>query len=149
MSHAPTPSVPYSQQATYEEKASVLRNERRQATTLAQLKAVFDHAPGGRFHQPERPPDPTNLYPKLPTNSPWSGDPVSPEEPLGFSVEEVPNCGPFLYDQPTCLLRRQPSLWRLLPVSPPLQLSRLTQLASLSLVPPCQVTHRTRCLPQR
>jgi hypothetical protein len=26
---------------------------------------------------------------RLPTNSPWAGDPVPMEEPLGFSIEEV------------------------------------------------------------
>ena len=30
---------------------------------------------------------------RLPTNSPWAGDPVPMEEPLGYSVEDVPVCG--------------------------------------------------------
>ena len=30
-------------------------------------------------------------YPRLPANSPWSGDPVPSELPLGFSVDEIPD----------------------------------------------------------
>jgi hypothetical protein len=37
--------------------------------------------------------DPATLYPKLPTTSPWSGDPVPPEEPLGIDVSEAPITG--------------------------------------------------------
>jgi hypothetical protein len=29
-------------------------------------------------------------YPSMPASSPWSNDPVPPEEPLGFSVDELP-----------------------------------------------------------
>jgi hypothetical protein len=32
-------------------------------------------------------------YPRQPENSPWSHDPVPPEEPLGFSVQDVEPCG--------------------------------------------------------
>ena len=37
--------------------------------------------------------NPATLYPKLPSNSPWSGDPVPPEEPLGIDVTESPIVG--------------------------------------------------------
>jgi hypothetical protein len=30
---------------------------------------------------------------RLPTNSPWAGDPVPMEEPLGFSIDELPALG--------------------------------------------------------
>jgi hypothetical protein len=32
-------------------------------------------------------------YPQQPVSSPWSRDPVPPEPPLGYSVDEVPIVG--------------------------------------------------------
>jgi hypothetical protein len=34
---------------------------------------------------------PMPSYPGLPKASPWHSDPVGPEEPLGFSVDELPD----------------------------------------------------------
>ena len=37
--------------------------------------------------------DPATLYPKLPSNSPWSSDPVPPEPPYGQDISEPPIVG--------------------------------------------------------
>src|SRR5262249_27697905 len=40
-------------------------------------------------------------YPELPTSSPWHSDPVPPEVPLGFDINEVPAVGePVASDDP-------------------------------------------------
>ena len=48
---------------------------------------------GGRFSR-QQPfevvgKSPSPVMPQLPATSPWSGDPVPDEEPLGFSVEDM------------------------------------------------------------
>src|SRR5262245_7924583 len=46
-------------------------------------------------------------YPQQPASSPWANDPVPPEAPLGFSVDELngsmaPADGPVASDVATC-----------------------------------------------
>ena len=50
---------------------------------------------GGRWAKPTQVSgkDPATLYPKLPTTSPWSNDPVPPEAPLGIDISEPPIVG--------------------------------------------------------
>ena len=83
---------PYRNEATQSEKREVLKD-----TYFARQQNTADDA-GGRFTKLT----PTNVtgstpvpsYPQQPTNSPWSSNPVPPEEPLGFSVDELlPNLG--------------------------------------------------------
>jgi hypothetical protein len=42
----------------------------------------------GQRQQPDQA-DPTGEVPRLPANSPWGADNVPPEEPLGYSIEQV------------------------------------------------------------
>jgi hypothetical protein len=63
------------------------------ATTLREMHAVISPEAGGRFAKPSPPVDPAKLYAPLPASSPWHCDPVPDEEPLGFSVEEMPVMG--------------------------------------------------------
>jgi hypothetical protein len=51
--------------------------------------------------------DPATLYPKLPTSSPWSSDPVPPEEALGIDVSEAPIVG----EPHEVLASQQPFSW--------------------------------------
>ena len=74
------------------ERRAVIKND---ATTLHQFAQSEAGEIGGRYARPQT----VNAsqqavhYPKLPTNSPWSSDPVPPEEPLGIDVSEAPITG--------------------------------------------------------
>ena len=52
---------------------------------------------GGRFAQVNKSTvvgsDPATLYPRLPSGSPWSSDPVPPEPPLNQDISEPPIVG--------------------------------------------------------
>jgi hypothetical protein len=52
-------------------------------------------APGGRFREKETTvgADLVPQYPRLPSSSPWSGDPVGVEPPLGIDVNFQEPCG--------------------------------------------------------
>jgi hypothetical protein len=65
------------------------------ATTFHQLASLGDQSLGSRFAaggEVSGAQEETH-YPRLPEGSPWSHDPVPPEAPLGFSVEDVEPCG--------------------------------------------------------
>ncbi len=66
----------------------VARND--QSTLLDHARAHADDAAGGRFKK-EMATEVTGVpqYPKLPATSPFAFDPVPPEEPLGFSVDDM------------------------------------------------------------
>jgi hypothetical protein len=92
---------PFINQSTQREKEEVLRNERklksgdRQSTTYhAQAMAGLDE-PGGRFSEARyvSGSEPSTNMPRLPANSPWAHDPVPPEEPLGYSVNDLEPTG--------------------------------------------------------
>lgn len=96
-----TADRPYNNPTTQRERAEIVKNERklrrgdREASTYhAQAMAGLDE-PGGRFAQARHVTGsaPSVEYPKLPGNSPWSGDPVPPEEPLGYSVNDLEPTG--------------------------------------------------------
>jgi hypothetical protein len=87
--------------ATNEEKADQLRNEKlrageREPTTLHQLASV-DVELGGRFARPDyiTGTEAASQYPRLPTSSPWSSDPVPPEQSLGFQIGAMEPVGTF------------------------------------------------------
>jgi hypothetical protein len=63
-------------------------DERPHSTYLAHAQAEADLAAGGRFKK-ETATNVTGIpqYPVLPVCSPWHGDPVPPEPPLGETVD--------------------------------------------------------------
>jgi hypothetical protein len=72
---------------TQSEKREVLRD-----TYLSRAQSDADLTSQGRFKR-ETTTRVTSVpeYSKQPDNSPWASDPVPPEEPLGFSVDELPS----------------------------------------------------------
>jgi hypothetical protein len=99
-------------------KREVLENERRLKQEAASARSTFlDHAAtsamdayGGRYSSiaMNNPPNvvgrtPVPQYPKLPPESPWHHDPTSPEEPLGWSVNDTPVVGEPHEQSPTLL----------------------------------------------
>jgi hypothetical protein len=76
----------FNNNSSQKERAQVLRNDRDCLHTRYQDEA------GGRFKRQVPTQisgsNPATLYPKLPASSPWSSDPVPPEEPLGIDVGE-------------------------------------------------------------
>jgi hypothetical protein len=78
----------------------MLTDKERRAAIKDDPSTYFGHThdeAGGRF-QKQVPTnvsgkDPATLYPKLPTSSHWSNDPVPPEAPLGIDVTETPIVG--------------------------------------------------------
>jgi len=80
-----------------EEKKQILRNEQRVRNDTLQFRTAADLGleNTGRYAKPFTVigTEPTPHYPKLPTSSPWHDDPVPPEEPLGYSVDETPIVG--------------------------------------------------------
>jgi hypothetical protein len=116
MSQAPTSNTPLSQEASREEKAAILKVEADRAiNTLRAMSSVLDPPAGGRFAKPSPPVDPAKLYAPLPASSPWHSDPVPNEEPLGFSVEDMPVMGePFEVERAAAILEHSAAT-----VSPP------------------------------
>jgi hypothetical protein len=90
----------YNNPATREEKAEALRNERRlrqgdrEPSTYHKLAGLSDDL-GGRFRVKESisGEEAAVHVPRLPENSPWAGDPVPPEEPLGYSINDLAPTG--------------------------------------------------------
>ena len=92
---APTP---YSQEASREEKARILREQDRAINTLAAHQAMLDPSLGGRFAKTVAADftvgrDPTVEYPRLPSGSPWSQTQPPPEEPFNVDIQYVEPCG--------------------------------------------------------
>jgi hypothetical protein len=80
------------------ERRAVLENDRRVRgdTFFGRAQADADEQ-GGRFKR-QMPVTVTGttevpIFPKLTSSSPFAGDPVPPEKPLGFSIEELPVIG--------------------------------------------------------
>lgn len=67
------------------------------ATTYFQQSQVAEEldAKAGRFAKPSvvSGANPTVQYPRLPASSPWAADMVPPEEPLGYSVNDLSPTG--------------------------------------------------------
>ena len=86
MSQAPGAKVPFNNPTSQAERAATLR----------EMHSVVSPEAGGRFaqrmieHINTR--GPTLEYPRLPSG-PWSQPQPPPEEPLGFSVEDMPVMG--------------------------------------------------------
>jgi hypothetical protein len=101
MTQAP-PANRFSQEASQSEKARILKEQarviaeqsERSAGTRAAYNNIIDPLPSGRWSKPSRGNDPSQLYPRIPSG-PWSGSgpQMPPEEPLGFSVEDMMPCG--------------------------------------------------------
>jgi hypothetical protein len=76
---------------TQAEKRAVLRNDALvRGAALADVAEVFNPQPGGRFAASA---PTTTSIPRQPEGSPWAADPVPPEPPLGFSVDDLPIVG--------------------------------------------------------
>jgi hypothetical protein len=94
--------------ASQEERARIIREERTLNTRSA-LQQVLDPILAGRFAKEAKADftvgrDEAVHYPRLPSG-PWSGPQPPPEEPLGFSVEEMPVMGePFEVERAANLL---------------------------------------------
>jgi hypothetical protein len=77
--------------ATMEEKANVLKNDRANASTLHQFASSETGEVGGRWAKPTQvvgtgAPE----YPRLPENSPWAQDDLlGPEPTLGYDINAV------------------------------------------------------------
>jgi hypothetical protein len=102
MTQAPTTNPRYSQDASPEERSRILKEqarviaeqEERTAGTRAAYNNIVDPLPSGRWSKPSRGNDPAKLYPALP-DGPWSSSQPQPppEEPLGYSIDEMQTCG--------------------------------------------------------
>jgi hypothetical protein len=140
MSQAPTSNTPLSQEASREEKAAILKVEADRAiNTLRAMSSVLDPPAGGRFAKPSPPVDPAKLYAPLPASSPWHSDPVPNEEPLGFSVEDMPVMGePFEVERAAAILEHSAAT-----VSPP---QGQSDEAGSSLPPPAMADLALHCL---
>jgi len=70
-----------------------IRRQVLKDTFLNRAQADAEMSAGGRFKKQTAETRVTGVptYPKQPANSPWSNDPVPPEEPLGFSINEFPS----------------------------------------------------------
>jgi len=77
--------------ASQAERREVLRND----TYLSRAKADADLAAGGGRFAKEVATRVVGVprYPTLPATSPWAGDPVPDEPPLGYSIDEMPIVG--------------------------------------------------------
>jgi hypothetical protein len=76
--------------ATQAERQEALRNDTYHG------RASHDLELGGRFAAINKPSiigAASAKYPKLPSSSPWSADPVPPEEPLGFEINALEPVG--------------------------------------------------------
>jgi hypothetical protein len=94
MTNNPTPTT----NATMKEKEEVLRNEARANTYAGRAQAELDLENVGRHARSidiTGKWDGPNRHPFLPASSPWSvdHDPVPPEEPLGYDINQVPIVG--------------------------------------------------------
>jgi len=76
---------PFNNNSSQKERQQFVRDSYH---TRANADASLEQS--GRFAKPQAitGKDPATLYPKLPQTSPWSSDPVPPEEPLGIDVGE-------------------------------------------------------------
>jgi len=82
----------FSNNSSQRERRAVIKND---ATTFHDFAQSQADEVGGRFAKPTQVSgkDPATLYPKLPTSSPWSSDPVPPEPPYGQDISEPPVVG--------------------------------------------------------
>lgn len=96
MTQAPTSRASFDNPTSQEERAKLLREQRTINTRTAMTELITPSA-GGRFAKALGEytvgATPTVEYPKLPDGSPWRQQQPPPEEPLGFSVEEMPVMG--------------------------------------------------------
>jgi len=85
----------FSNNSNQKERRQIIRNDRANVSTFHQFASSEANEVGGRFARPTQisGTNPTPLYPKLPASSPWSCDPVPPEEPLGIDISEPPVVG--------------------------------------------------------
>jgi len=85
----------FSNNSDQPERKRILANDRANASTLHDFAQSQADEVGGRFARPTQVTgkDPATLYPKLPTCSPWSRDPVPPEPPYGQDISEPPQVG--------------------------------------------------------
>ena len=84
---------------TQKEKKEVLENGRRLRTYLAHAETSVDEERGGRYAAVRKPAIVVGVgpirYPAQPEGSPWHSDPVPPERPLGYSMNDQECVGEF------------------------------------------------------
>jgi hypothetical protein len=89
---------PYHNDADMKTKREMLTQDRAASTYFeqatgnvgAELGGRFQHLSRGQQHIVGQSP---NAYPALPANNPWSSNVVPDEEPLGYSVNDMPPVG--------------------------------------------------------
>src|SRR5262245_38075957 len=81
--------------ASQKERAAILKNDLRTQTMQGRAVAELQMEERGRFARQANVTGatPATQYPQLPASSPWASDPLPPEPPLGFSVEEMDPVG--------------------------------------------------------
>jgi hypothetical protein len=111
VTQAPTSNTPYSQEASREEKAAILREADRAINTRVAYGKVIDPEAGGRFAKEAKADftvgrDEVVSYPRLPAGGPWGGGPQVPEEPpFSVDISYVEPCGePFEAERAAAIL---------------------------------------------
>jgi hypothetical protein len=89
MSQAPTSNSTITSDVTQTERARVIK----ETNTRVAYARVVDPQPQGRWAKSGQSQDPATWYPHLPSNNPWSSDPVPNEEPLGYCIDQMDPIG--------------------------------------------------------
>jgi hypothetical protein len=77
---------------TQAEKLAALHNDRLLRAAYSDVVDLYDDTrPHGRFAVGAR--QPITEYPRQPEGSPWHHDPLGPEPPLGYSVDQMEPVG--------------------------------------------------------
>jgi hypothetical protein len=88
---------PFNNDASQAQRRKVLENDRKVSTYFQRAQADADLELGGRYAKVTETTvtgaTPGPIYPKQPPNSPWHHDPMPPEPPLGFSVNDLEPVG--------------------------------------------------------
>ena len=88
------PTRPYHQEASQSERQRILQNDRRANTFAGRTSSDLDLENIGRHAKLNTVIGLDAIeYPRLPTSSPFANDPVPPEEPLGYDINEAPIVG--------------------------------------------------------
>jgi hypothetical protein len=88
----PMADFPFVNDASQAERKRVIENDRKASSYMAHAATNVDEDRGGRYAAIGSSPRVIGAapvsYPTQPEGSPWHSDPVPPEMPLGFSVED-------------------------------------------------------------
>jgi hypothetical protein len=76
--------------SSQDERKAVLKNDRQAQTYFERAQETIGEEMGGRFaHLAKASVTPVPQVPRQPPNSPFAGDVVPPEPPLGYSVNDM------------------------------------------------------------